>query len=138
MTVGADGIRPGITFSKERNHARSNPFKPVIRHAEVTAGRVRRCLVITAGKGNGYLFPAAVLRASLALWEGAECFLDHDLKTRSVKDLAESSTRSPGTRTARASAPSSRAPVRLRPVLAELGKIMLGDDQPKPAVGLFG
>ena len=34
-------------------------------------------LAITAGEGNGWQFSEAVLRASLPLWEGAACFLDH-------------------------------------------------------------
>lgn len=47
-------------------------------------------LAITAGKGNGWIFPAEVLRQSLALWQGVETFVDHSgwLGSRSVRDLA--------------------------------------------------
>jgi hypothetical protein len=45
-------------------------------------------LAMTAGVGNGWEFGAGVLAESLPLWNGVECFIDHDLKHRSVKDLA--------------------------------------------------
>ena len=45
-------------------------------------------LAITAGSANGWEFPAEVLRESLALWEGVNCFVDHDLAARSVRDIA--------------------------------------------------
>lgn len=38
--------------------------------------------------GNGWQFSAEVLRESLALWEGVECFVDHAWPPRSVRDLA--------------------------------------------------
>ena len=45
-------------------------------------------LAITAGIGNGWDFPAAVLQQSLSLWDGAECFIDHAQWGHSVRDLA--------------------------------------------------
>ena len=45
-------------------------------------------LAITAGAANGWVFPAEVLRESLALWDGVNCFVDHSLKVRSVRDIA--------------------------------------------------
>ena len=45
-------------------------------------------LAITAGNGNGWEFSADVLSASLPLWDGVECFIDHDWKSRSLRDLA--------------------------------------------------
>ena len=45
-------------------------------------------LEITAGVANGWEFPAEVLRESLALWEGVNCFVDHSLSARSVRDIA--------------------------------------------------
>jgi hypothetical protein len=45
-------------------------------------------LAITAGVGNGWEFGADVLKASLPLWEGAQCFVDHALWGHSVRDLA--------------------------------------------------
>jgi hypothetical protein len=43
---------------------------------------------ISAGVGNGWQFNAAVLRESLPLWDGVECFIDHAWPPRSVRDLA--------------------------------------------------
>ncbi len=45
-------------------------------------------LAITAGVGNGWEFGVEVLRDSLALWEGVECFVNHSLEGRSLRDLA--------------------------------------------------
>ncbi|HQK43257.1 MAG TPA: hypothetical protein PLV20_06595, partial [Anaerolineaceae bacterium] len=45
-------------------------------------------LAITAGSANGWEFPAEVLRESLPLWEGVNCFVDHDWTSRSVRDIA--------------------------------------------------
>ena len=47
-------------------------------------------LAISAGQGNGWHFPASVLKESLPLWEGVACYVDHhDLSgERSVRDLA--------------------------------------------------
>ena len=48
---------------------------------------------IRAGLGNGWQFGAQVLRDSLPLWQGAECFVDHEQNPgslrggRSVRDL---------------------------------------------------
>ena len=45
-------------------------------------------LAITAGNGNGWEFSPAALRDSLPLWDGVECFIDHDWNARSLRDLA--------------------------------------------------
>jgi hypothetical protein len=45
-------------------------------------------LAISAGSGNGWDFDEAVLRDSLPLWQGVECFIDHSWSERSVRDLA--------------------------------------------------
>jgi hypothetical protein len=52
----------------------------------VSPGRFE-VLAITAGEGNGWHFPAAALKASLPLWEGVYCFIDHDRGARSVRDI---------------------------------------------------
>jgi len=49
-------------------------------------------LAISAGVGNGWNFPADVLRRSLPLWDGVECFVDHAAQGnpaggRSIRDL---------------------------------------------------
>jgi len=45
-------------------------------------------VTITEGTGNGWVFTSDVLKESLALWDGVECFVDHDLNARSVRDIA--------------------------------------------------
>lgn len=49
-------------------------------------------IAISAGTGNGWDFSAAVLRESLVMWDGVECFIDHEQSGgrggRSVRDLA--------------------------------------------------
>jgi len=45
-------------------------------------------VTISVGTGNGWEFSADVLKASLALWDGVECFIDHNLNQRSVRDIA--------------------------------------------------
>ncbi len=45
-------------------------------------------LCITAGDGNGWQFSEDVLQASLGLWAGVHCFIDHAWASRSVRDLA--------------------------------------------------
>jgi hypothetical protein len=50
-------------------------------------------LTISAGTGNGWEFSEGVLRDSLPLWQGCDCFIDHSRNDgsrdeRSVRDLA--------------------------------------------------
>ena len=45
-------------------------------------------LAISAGTGNGWEFSKSVLRDSLPLWQGCDCFIDHSWSERSVRDLA--------------------------------------------------
>ncbi len=52
------------------------------------AGEAFEILAITSGRGNGWEFTPACLQASLSLWEGVECFVDHAPAGRSVRDLA--------------------------------------------------
>ena len=56
--------------------------------AEVNPAGEFEILAITAGLGNGWDFTPEALRASLALWQGAQCFVDHGLGLRSIRDLA--------------------------------------------------
>ena len=92
-------------------------------------------MAITAGKGNGWIFGAEVLQASVPLWDKTECFIDHQLTARSVKDLAgvlsgpEWAEDKQGIRAQlRAVGPSGA-------VLQELGKVVLSGEIPAPAVG---
>ena len=45
-------------------------------------------LAITAGAANGWVFPEEVLRESLELWDGVNCFVDHAPNARSLRDMA--------------------------------------------------
>ena len=92
-------------------------------------------LAITAGTGNGWQFNPQVLQASLALWDGCECYIDHSWEAHSIKDLAGMihspawSTEKQGiTAHLKAMGPSA-------PLLRELAAAMLSDVQPKPSVG---
>ena len=53
-----------------------------------TAEDALQILAISAGSGNGWEFSEQVLRDSLPLWQGVECFIDHSWTERSVRDLA--------------------------------------------------
>ncbi len=89
---------------------------------------------ITAGIGNGWNFTSAALRESLALWDGAQCFMDHSWDSHSLRDLA-GVIHSPAW-----SDDIQGITAALRPVgpsgamLSELGSAMLGP-KPKPEVG---
>ena len=45
--------------------------------ADGTQGNGYEIITISAGMGNGWEFSADVLRESLMLWDGVECFIDH-------------------------------------------------------------
>ncbi len=91
-------------------------------------------LAITAGSGNGWEFGGGVLRDSLQLWDGRECFVDHDMWGHSVRDLA-GVLHSPEWDESRQGVKLKLKPVGPSgPVLEALGKDMLGDG-PKPDVG---
>lgn len=92
-------------------------------------------LAMTAGEGNGWFFDAGVLRESLSLWNGVECFIDHSLSERSIRDLAGVFNEAEWDETARG--------VRLKlkpagpggPLLCEVGKEVIRQSEPKPKIG---
>ena len=92
-------------------------------------------LAITAGSGNGWDFPADVLQQSLELWDGAECYIDHAFWGHSVRDLAgvlfapawDDSEQGISCKL-KAIGPSAK-------LLDELGRQVLAEEGPKPAVG---
>ena len=114
---------------------------PVEQHTRLAAeGQVTpsgefEILAITAGEGNGWLFPAACLRTSLPLWEGVETFVDHAWLGRSVRDLA-GVCRQPEW-----DAAAGGVRLRLTPLgpsaalLTALAGQMLAEDEARPAVG---
>ncbi len=63
---------------------------PIDPQVQVTKSGKFQILAITAGLGNGWNFTAAALQKSLPLWEGVECFVDHQVNPsggHSVRDL---------------------------------------------------
>jgi hypothetical protein len=105
--------------------------------AEVSPSGEFEILAISAGDGNGWIFPAEVLRASLSLWEGTQCFIDHgaDGPGRSVRDLAgvlhavEWDAEREGVRCRlRAFGPSAE-------LLTDLGRQLMGVNIPIPRIG---
>ena len=91
-------------------------------------------MAITAGEGNGWQWSEVALRESLALWNGAECFVDHSLGGHSLRDLggilhgaAWDAERKGVTARLRAVGPSAG-------LVNELGRQMLADGA-KPRVG---
>ncbi|HZW03416.1 MAG TPA: hypothetical protein VFF68_05795 [Anaerolineaceae bacterium] len=91
-------------------------------------------VAMTAGEGNGWQFTPAALQASLALWDGVECFVDHAAGPRSLRDLAGLCTRPQWDAACQG--------IRLRlqpagpsgPLLSALGSEMLAEG-PRPRVG---
>ncbi len=101
----------------------------------VGAGGEFEILAITTGAGNGWEFGETCLQDSLALWDGAECFVDHAWYGHSVRDLAgvchspEWDTESKGVKARlKAVGPSAG-------LLTELGRQMLAETGKKPRVG---
>jgi len=91
-------------------------------------------LAITAGEGNGWTFGEECLRASIALWNGVECFVDHAWWGHSVRDLAgvfgdaQWDAERQGVRcNIKAMGPSG-------PLLEELGRQLVKEEKP-PKVG---
>jgi len=85
-------------------------------------------LAITAGEGNGWEFSEESLRESLALWDGASCFVDHSFWGHSVRDLCGSFT-SPSWDTQARGIKLTLQPVGPSgPILAELGRQVLADN----------
>ena len=93
-------------------------------------------LAITAGTGNGWEFSPDVLKASLSLWDNAECYIDHSWFGHSVRDLA-GFCHSPAWDEDHQGIKLQLKPVGPSgPLLAELGKQVLDEDPPAtPNVG---
>jgi hypothetical protein len=124
-----------IKMIKDSKEAEKNSEKTHVQlSAQVTTGGQFEIACITAGEGNGWEFGAAALKASLALWDGVECFMDHSWDGRSIKDLAGIIYSPAWDETLQG------ITAKLRPVgpggtiISELGSAMLGPE-PKPEVG---
>lgn len=92
-------------------------------------------LAITAGEGNGWNFSEEALRESLALWDGAECFVDHSWTGHSLRDLAGICSRPVWDEGAKGICVTLQAVGPSGALLAELGQQMLGEGNPKPRIG---
>ena len=99
------------------------------------AGDKFEILAITAGKGNGWNFGAAVLQESVPLWDKAECFVDHQLTARSVKDLAGVLSSPAWAEDVQGIRATLRAVGPSGGVLQELGKVVLSGEMPPESVG---
>ncbi len=90
---------------------------------------------ITAGDGNGWRFDEAVLRASLGLWDGVSCFIDHSYASRSIRDLAGMASRPGWDATRRGVKVTLKAVGPSGPLLRELGRQVLGAAGRRPKIG---
>jgi len=59
---------------------------------KLATGGEYEIIAISAGKGNGYNFPAATLKTAVQMWSRVPCYIDHeatpDKKRHSARDLA--------------------------------------------------
>lgn len=94
-------------------------------------------LAITVGEGNGWKFGETALMASLDLWDGVECFVDHGgwFGERKVKDLG-GICRNP-----RWSIEDQGIMLDLQTMgpsgklVSELGRELLAEEEPRPKIG---
>ncbi len=117
--------------------------KEVTRHVRLESGGALtpqgkgfEVMAITAGEGNGWFFDARILRESLPLWDGVECFIDHHWQGHSLRDLAGVFSR-PRWEEAQQGVLLDLMPVGPAGSLLEgLGQQLLADEQAaKPRVG---
>ena len=92
-------------------------------------------LAITAGEGNGWEFPAGMLRESLALWDGAHCFIDHAFWSRSVRDLAGTFSAPEWDEAAQGIKLELQAGGPAGSLLSELGREILKEEGSKARIG---
>jgi len=103
---------------------------------QVSPSGIFDIIAINSGKGNGLIFPPDVLKASLPLWNGIQCFVDHDgTRARSVTQLAGACTNpqwddvEEGIRTTLTTAGPSGD------LVNELGRLVLDNQAPDLNVG---
>lgn len=92
-------------------------------------------LAITAGNGNGWEFPADVLKASLPLWNNAQTFIDHHWFGNSIHDLAGVCHSAQWDEAAQGIKLNLNPVGPASAVLSEIGRQMLADETIKPDVG---
>jgi hypothetical protein len=92
-------------------------------------------VAISAGEGNGWNFAEDPLKESLSLWDGAECFIDHDWFSRSIRDLAGVCHSPEWDEAIQGVKLKLKATGPAGTLLSELGKEMLKGEEKKPKVG---
>jgi hypothetical protein len=94
-------------------------------------------LAITAGEGNGWVFSSDVLKDSLSLWDGVECFVDHGswFGTRKVKDLGGVCRNPRWSDSDKGVKLELKAMGPCGDLVTELGREILAEEEPKPKVG---
>lgn len=95
-------------------------------------------LLITAGQGNGWNFTAQVLKDSVKLWDGCECFVDHVgffKNGQSLRDLCGVFYDASFDEVAGGVKAKLKTLGPSGPLAAQLGKEWLIEPEPRPAVG---
>ena len=121
---------------EEEEQNLQNEINLILSSSDVTQAGEFEVIAISAGTGNGWEFSEDVLQASLALWDGRQCFVDHSYwGAHSVRDLA-------GVFYSPVWEPEKKGiKLQLRPVgpsaplLAEIGKQILANPAVKPNIG---
>ena len=90
---------------------------------------------MTVGSGNGWNFTEGVLQNSLPLWNGVECYVDHSWLGHSLRDLGGICYAPAWDDQAKGVRMSLRTVGPSGQLVNELGREMLADVEPKPAVG---
>jgi hypothetical protein len=94
-------------------------------------------LAITAGEGNGWKFGTAVLKESIPLWDGVECFVDHGswFTGRQVKDLGGLCKNPRWSEDDQGIKMDLQAMGPMGDLVTELGREILEMEEPKPNLG---
>ncbi len=94
-------------------------------------------IAITAGSGNGWQFSEKILKESLELWDGVECFIDHGgwFGQRSIKNLGGVCRNARWSEDRKGVLLDLGAMGPSGPMVTELGRQMLDEPEPKPKVG---
>lgn len=106
-----------------------------LKHLALSAAGRFEVLALSVGEGNGWEFGEEALRASLPLWEGAGCFIDHAPWGRSVRDLAGVFSRPRWDEQRRGVLLDLETGGPSGALLEGLGRELLRGDQPAPRIG---
>lgn len=104
-------------------------------NAQVGADGKFYVIMIDEGEGNGYKFTEEVLKESVNIFEGVECFIDHSLWGHSVRDLGGVFSEAAWDEQERGIGAQLRSTGPSAPIVAEMGAEMISDNDVKPAIG---